>query len=73
MTKNKRENHLKNYIGNEYRQTNLINKLRQEKIEEKQTRDQIRQEYKFSYPAASQEKTDAAVFRINYEKKLANK
>jgi hypothetical protein len=34
-------------------------------------RDLIREEYKFTHPSASLEKTDAAVFRFNYERKLA--
>lgn len=71
MSKVTREKLLKNYTGNIQRQQNLIDELRREKIEEKMDRDLIREEYKFTHPSASLEKTDAAVFRFNYERKLA--
>ncbi len=71
MSKITREKLLKNYTGNIQRQMELVDLLRKEKVDEKLERDNIREGYKFSHPIASQEKTDAAVFRMNYERKLA--
>lgn len=66
----------------------LTQKLREEKIKEKEIRDEIRKKsffskkkyfinklikkfsYKFENTKASKEKTNAAVFRLNYERKL---
>ena len=71
VSKVTREKLIKNYMGNEERQQDLVERLRKEKVDEKGERERIRGEYKFSNPTASLEKTDAAVFRCNYERKLA--
>jgi len=52
-TKINRDKMLTNYTGNIQRQVNLTNKLRDQKILEKEYRDNIRKEYQFMNPTAS--------------------
>ncbi|KRX03765.1 hypothetical protein PPERSA_04273 [Pseudocohnilembus persalinus] len=73
--------------NNKIKETTMLNgyinpvdgqKIQQEKLRmvkeiEKQYRDQIREEYLYANPAASQEKADAAVFRLTYENQLKQK
>ena len=47
VSKITREKLIKNYTGNIERQVELVERLRKEKVEEKEERDRIRGEYKF--------------------------
>lgn len=61
---------IKSYKDPVKKQVELGDSLRQKKMREKEYRDQIRSEFKFANPAASEQKTDGAVFRLAYETKL---
>ncbi|EGR30381.1 hypothetical protein IMG5_133480 [Ichthyophthirius multifiliis] len=68
--KEKENLHLKEYRNPNQQQNDIVDHLRETKKNEREFRNQIRKEYIFQNPGASQEKVDGAVFRLTYEAKL---
>ncbi|CAD8142419.1 unnamed protein product [Paramecium pentaurelia] len=70
-SKAKEKEIIKNYLKPIEHQIQLQQNLRSQKVNEKDFRAQIRQEYLIKNPAASQQATDGAVFRLAYEAHLS--
>eukprot|EP00828_Plagiopyla_frontata_P038252 TRINITY_DN5017_c0_g1_i2.p1 TRINITY_DN5017_c0_g1~~TRINITY_DN5017_c0_g1_i2.p1 ORF type:complete len:195 (-),score=31.37 TRINITY_DN5017_c0_g1_i2:84-668(-) len=69
MTKRKQAELIQNYKSGIDRQNQLTYQLREDKQNERDMREQIRKDYQFQNPSASDQKIDAVVFRIAYERK----
>eukprot|EP01017_Pseudomicrothorax_dubius_P026391 TRINITY_DN2942_c0_g1_i2.p1 TRINITY_DN2942_c0_g1~~TRINITY_DN2942_c0_g1_i2.p1 ORF type:complete len:153 (+),score=28.59 TRINITY_DN2942_c0_g1_i2:449-907(+) len=70
INRNKNQMTLRTYNNPVLLQNHFSETLRNVKQEEKDLRKKIMEQYKHENPGSSQEKVDAAVFRLTYEMKL---